>query len=436
MQSGSGWSRRGVLGALAALSLVPRARAAGATFSVRNATLLTHTGQRLADHGLRVEAGRIVELGPSGSFGADALDLGGAWLVPGFTDASCSVGLYEVGLEKASHDDEESSDAVTPDARARDGYNPRSEVIPVTRANGITSVLVRPAAGGLISGQAALFRTVGDTVDAALIQAPAALCINLGHNAVSTGRPGSPASRMGVMMRLRQILDDVKLPEEKSKDEEKGKKNKKKSPEKDDKVKNDEEVSPAERTLRALRRGTLPALIRADRADDLLAAVELAQAYKLKAMLLGGAEAHLVASELAGAGFPLLLGSPTAQPDGFDSLHARYDNAARLHAAGVRFAMCSEAAHHARGLPVLAGVAVAHGLPFEAAIAALTGNVWDFFGIAGMGRLEVGAEATMFQVDGDPLQPRHPVRRIWVAGQEASMESHQTRLYERYRVLR
>lgn len=434
MSGRDGISRRSALaglGALAAASVLPRPARAEASFSIRGATLLTHEGRRLDDHGLRVEQGKIVEIAPSARLGADAIDLGGAWLVPGFTDAGCRVGLVEVDLEKATRDDDESTDAVTADARVRDGYNPRSEVIPVTRANGITSVLVHPTTRNLISGQAALFRTTGETVDEALVLAPAALCINLGHAATGTGRSGAPATRMGVGMKLRELFDGVELPD---KGEDKGKKRKGKDEGK--KVKPDDEIKPKERVLRDLLRGELPALLQAERADDVLFAIDLAKTWKLNAILLGGAEAHLVAGALADAGIPAFLGPLTVQPDDFEHLHARYDNAARLHKAGVRLAFRTGAAHFSRGLPTSAGVAVAHGLPFEAAITALTVGPWAALGLDGKGRMEQGAEATFFAVDGDPLQPRNDVRRMWIAGREVSLETRQSRLYQAFRALR
>ena len=436
---GSGWSRRQLLlggGALTLAAALPaRASAGGA---IRNATVLTHEGRRLVDHGLRFQDGRIVEIGPSSAMPADALDAAGAWLVPGFTDAGCKVGLVEVDLESASHDDDEATDAVTPDARVRDAYNPASPVIPVTRANGVTSVLVHPSNSSLISGQAAIFHTAGATVPEALVLAPAGLCINLGRAAVGAGRAGSPASRMGVMMRLRALFDAVQIPEEAdehaSSPKRRSKKDKAAAGKPD--VKPDAELSPADLAMRDLLRGRLPAILRAERADDVLAAIDLAKTWGLNAALLGGAEAHLVARQLAEADLPVLLGPLTAQPSTFETLQTRYDNAAILHAAGVRLAFRTGAVHTSRTLPTSAGVAVAYGLPFEAAITALTSGVWQIFGDASRGRMEQGADATFFLVDGDPLQPRYPVRRMWIGGAEVSLTTRQDRLAEQHRILR
>lgn len=431
--AGADFSRRGLLIGASASVLLGRRAFASDGLTLRGATLLTHDGARLSDHGLRVEGGRIVEVGPSGRFSSGE-DLGGRWIVPGFTDAGCMLGLLEIGLEASTHDDSESSAAVVPDARARDGYNPRSELIPIARVNGVTGAIVHPATKGLVSGQAALFRTVGDTVEAALVKAPVALCVNLGRAATGSGN-GAPVSRMGVAMKLRELLEGVKLPDESPAADEPKRKKKDAKPDNASDAKPDAEVSPSDRSLRDLKRGELPALVFAERADDLLFALEFARAWGLKLVLLGGAEAHLVADAIAAASVPVFLGPLTTQPDSFDHRYARYENAARLHAAGVRLGFRTGVAHQVRNLPYDAGVAVAHGLPFEAAIRGLTVGPWDALGLDG-GRLAEGAPATFFVSDGDPLQPRTAIRRVLIDGRETSMETRQSRLHDAFRELR
>lgn len=434
---GPEFDRRSVLamgsGGLGALALGRRAWAAGpalegwlgagpATVTLSNATLLLHTGERIEGGGVRVEEGVITELG-RGVRGGE--DLGGAWVVPGFTDAGCTVGLYEIGAESDTRDDQESSDAVTPDARVVDAYNPLSEVVPVTRSAGFTHVLVHPTSAGLVSGQAAIFRTAGRTVAEATSEAGLALCIQLG-NAGKGG--GGPDSRMGIASRLRALLDDAEPPAppptpgrwaRRGQDE----------PE-------EEDLERVPQIWRDTRTGALPVLFHADRADDLLQAVALTEEFGLDAVLVGASEGWIVAKELAEAGVPVLLGSPVAQPDSFERPHARYDNAALLDAAGVRLAFRSGSNHFARGLRTDVGVLVAHGLPWERAIYGLSSAVGDIFGLDGYGELAVGRPADFFLSAGDPLQPRFPVQRMWIDGRESSLISRQTRLRDRFETLR
>lgn len=408
--------------ALAAETVVRPAEAPTAGFSLRNARVLLGDGT-VVDGGVRVEGGRIVEVGAGVK---DGRDLGGATLFPGFYDAGSTLGLVEIDLEAASHDQAEGSDAITPQARVVDAYNPRSELIPVARLGGVLGALVMPAGGALISGQAAWMRTAGDTVPDALLAAPAGICVNLGHGGTG-GLPNSPKSRMGVAMKLRDLFDEAKPAPE----AEKPRLFRKPAPPPDE-----GDLTRAQKALRALRKREIKALLHADRADDLLFALDLAKEYALDAVIVGAAEGHLVARQLADAGHPVLLGPVTVQPDGWEHLHVRYENPAILHAAGVRFALRKGSGpHNVRDLPLEACVAVANGLPWEAAIAAVCSAAPGFWSL-GAGRLAVGQEATFALANGDPLQPRTAITGVWMRGAELPLRSRQTDLYERFRTLR
>jgi hypothetical protein len=396
-------------------------------FTLSNATLVLPSGDTVVG-GVRVEAGAIADLGPGVKGG---LDLGGDWLAAGIVDCGNAVGTFEVGQEGSSRDDDEASAAVTPDARIRDGYNPLSITIPVARSGGLTHALVLPGGNRLVPGQAALVRYAGESVPEAVLQPSAGLLVRLGKGGTSGD---GPRSRMGVAMRLRELLDAVKLPEAAEATEES--RRRRKAPPAPPAPSPDADLSPAERAWRAVRRGTLPVLFAADRADDLVAALELTKAYGLRAVLVGAAEGWVVADAIAAAGVPVLLGPVNVQPDGFGHPLARKDNAARLHAAGVRFCFRSGDNHNARQLRVLAGMAVAHGLPRSAAYAALGAHARAIFNEPALPRLEVGSRASFFRCAGEIIQPRHPVRALWIDGRPVSLESHQTRLRERFSVLR
>ena len=173
----------------------------------------------------------------------------------------------------------------------------------------------------------------------------------------------------------------------------------------------------------------------ANRADDIERALEFISEAELDAVLVGCVEGHLVAQSIADVGLGVLMGPIDAQPSNFQHPHAIYENAAILDEAGVKLAFRSGDAHGVRNLPTLVGLAVAHGLPWDAAIRALTVNPMDILGERDMGRLAVGAEATFFVVEGDPLQPRHAVSAVYMAGRPSSMETRHTRLYEQFREL-
>jgi imidazolonepropionase-like amidohydrolase len=412
-------SRRQLLGGAAAaatLAWAPRARAATVETTVSNARILLGDGTEVHG-GIHVVDGFVRAVGPEVTGGED---LGGSVVYPGMYANGCPFGLYEVDLEPGTHDETESSAAVAPQVRVVDGYNPCSAIIPIARIQGLLGALVVPG-GGLVSGQAAWVRTFGDTVADATILAPAGVCFNLGHG--GTGATGGPASRMGVASAIRDLLDaNPPKPEP----VEAAKKHPKKTP---------TPPTRAQRILQALLLRETKAIFAAERADDIRTALAIAAEYDLDAVVLGAAEGHLVAKELAAAKVPVLLGPVTVQPSSFDTLHARYDNAALLHAAGVRFGFRVGDPHQVRDLSTEAGIAVANGLPWDAAIAALCGNGPSFWGLD-VGTIRVGAEASFVQTDGDPLQPRTRVLATWCRGERLPLVSRQTVLYDRYKVLK
>ncbi|MES2640819.1 MAG: hypothetical protein V4850_15090 [Myxococcota bacterium] len=412
-------SRRQLLlgaAALAVTSRVARAAEPGEERTLSNARLLLGDGTELTG-GVRVRDGRIVAVGPDVTGGED---LGGAVLYPGVYLAGAPLGLVEVDLESASRDDSENGGVNAPAARVVDAYNPRSEVIHVCRTGGIMGALVTPA-HGIVAGQAAWVRTFGDTVGDALIRAPAGVCFGLGHE--GTGRASGATSRMGAAVTIRDLLEANPPPPV----ETDGWRKRPKPDAKPDK----KPLTSTQRILHALRRRETKAIFAAERASDILIALEIADVYRLDALVIGGAEAHLVADALAKANVPVLLGPVTTQPSSFDTLFAAYENAGRLHAKGVRFAFRVGGAHNARDLTTEAGIAVAYGLPREAAVAALTGNGPGFWGLD-VGLLRAGYEATFVLTDGDPLQPRTRVLRHWGRGIELPVRSRQTDLFERF----
>ena len=188
--------------------------------------------------------------------------------------------------------------------------------------------------------------------------------------------------------------------------------------------------------LRAFKRGELLALVKAERADDIERALAFIAEHELKAALVGCAEGHLLAGAIADSGLPVVLGPLDVQPSSWAHPRARYDNPAVLHEAGVKLCFRTGGAHNVRNLPTLAGLAVAHGLPWAAALRALSCNPMDILGLSEMGRLQAGAAATFFVVDGDPLQPRHRVQGVWMGGVAQSMQTRQTRLYEQFKELK
>jgi imidazolonepropionase-like amidohydrolase len=417
MPSSRGVSRREMMLGLGAFACLPSMTSAASTpdggflpaeadFVLSNATLLNGNGRISKGVGIRVEAGQIVAVGPTIKGGTD---LGGDWLFPGFTDSSCNVGMVEVGQEQASRDDRDVGQ-IRPESRAIDGFHPMSAVIPITRASGITRLFLTPGGGRLVPGQVAMVQSAGATLAEALVQSPVALSVELGQR-------GEGGSRISSARELRAWFAEIGLPAPVLPST------------------GDEEPAKEDAVIGLIRGGKIPIRIRAERADDIERALDLAKTFGFRLILEGGAEAWRLAPEIAAAGVPVILSPTLAQPDGFDRLEARYDNSALLDAAGVRLAFASGGAHFARGLRVDVGILQAYGLPYEAAIRGLCCAGTEIHGISNYGRLEPGAHADLVRASGDPLQPRTRILGVWIRGRPCSMANRQTRLADQFRSL-
>ena len=88
-----------------------------------------------------------------------------------------------------------------------------------------------------------------------------------------------------------------------------------------------------------------------------------------------------------------------------------------------------------RNLPFTAGTAVAYGLEYEHAIAALSLNTSIIFGIEkNSGSIETGKDATFFISTGDALDMiGNNVEQAFIKGNVVDLNNHQKELFEKYK---
>jgi imidazolonepropionase-like amidohydrolase len=179
----------------------------------------------------------------------------------------------------------------------------------------------------------------------------------------------------------------------------------------------------------------LPLICSAQRVDDVAFASSLAEEFDIRVVILGGAESWMMAKELAENNIDVLYGPIDIQPSNFERLHARTDAPLLLHQAGVRFAFRTGANHTVGMLPTLAGLSVAHGLPFSEAIASITTRGFEILGLEAPNSIALDQDPqsnSFFLCAGDPLQPRNKVLRMWIEGREVSLKNHQRDLYDEF----
>jgi imidazolonepropionase-like amidohydrolase len=438
------------LAPLAALLALGAAQPAMAeTVAITGAQILTAGPAGTLDQGVIViRDGRIISVGRGAPpAGARVINATGAVVTPGLFATGSLLGAVEV----SSLGDELSVD--NPQIGAafdiRDGLDPASTLIPIARTGGLTSavVLPQPAGGGfaahehdgeisggrltagggheprpntLFAGQGAVIRLNGS--EDMVVRGGVGVMVAFGD----AGARAAGGARGAQVSALKAVFADVRAYAANRSAWEQG---------------SYRELGLSRPDLEALVplvQGRTPLIARVHRAADIRAVLKLAREEKLKLILEGAEEGWMAAAEIARAGVPVVINPITNRPDSFEILGATLENAARLHAAGVTLAFTGPegAAHRAREIRYGAGTAVAWGLSWDAALAAVTINPARMFGVGDRtGSLEPGKDADLVIWSGDPFEPLSTPTAVYIRGRAQDMTTRQTELRDRYKDL-
>ncbi|MEM9545835.1 MAG: amidohydrolase family protein [Bacteroidota bacterium] len=394
------------------------------TFLLKDATLHTIT-QGIIQGDLLVRDGRIAEIGIINESGAsiEIIDCSGKHVYPGFIDGGTTLGLSEVGSISLTQDYRELGD-FTPHMQALTAVNPNSVSIPVTRTNGVTTVIAKTA-GGLFPGTAALINLHGYTPGQ----------MYAGFKGVQMNFPSS-----GKRGRW-----DRRTPEEIKKD---GDKAMKKLNDIWDKAvqyaaidsaanasqQKISDYNPQMEALLPIVRGEAPLLVEVNKDIDIKNAIKWLEKNKLKAIFTGVSEGFRVTEELLKSGIPVITGPVLSVPG---RTSARYDvsykNPSIMLKAGIKVAIRTNETENVRNLPFNAGFAATYGMGVEEALKAITITPAEIFGVENqLGSLEKGKIANLFVSDGDPFEMKTEIQYLFINGYKVPIESRHTLLYDEF----
>ena len=425
------------------------------TFAVSLLAAGTISGFVLAEN-LAIVGGKVVTGGPAGTIengtvlikdgrisavgaglaapqGYRIIDAGGRYVTTGLFAPYSLLGVQEISLEKSTVDHIVNSSSPffkpttkVPFSAAFDishAINPKATPIPVARIEGITRAVVVPAGTDKIfAGQAAIIDLAGNFDF--LTKSKAAMLVEYGI----AGKDKAGGSRGAAMVYLIKALEEAQAAAEPPR---RSKRGAGAGPDKG------AILHPMDlAALGPVLKGEMPLVVIASRASDLMNLVALKGRFaRLNLVILGGREAWMVADALAAAEIPVIL-DPTANlPSSFEALGSTLENAARLEAAGVTIAITSGGSpgHNTRLVTQAAGIAVAHGLSWDAAFAAITLNPARIFGVGDqLGSLEAGKLADVVIWDGEPLELMSSPDMVIIDGRETPLVSRQTKLRDRY----
>jgi len=427
-----------------ALCLLPSAAAAQQkTFVLKGGKLLTVSHGVIENGVLVMSASKISAVGAAGSVtipkGAQVVDVTGMTVYPGLIDSESYLGLTEISAERDTNDMIELSDEIMPHMHVYDAFHAESELIPVARLNGVTNAIVAPQNQDTLPGQDAFVQLDGKSANEMLLVRDIALPLNFTgeqRRNESWEKRKFPQTRMGLAAQLRQALLDAQDYADRWADYEKKKSDTTaRSSDKDDK-KGPPTPPKHDLKLEALLpylQGKKPIVLAALEPSDLETAVGLARQFNLKFVLNHISHSQPVLDYVAALKVPVIVGPIYEDPRNYERYDAVYKLPGELYQRGVKIAFASYDAHAVRNLPYAAGYAVAFGLPHDEALKAITLNPAEIWGVADqLGSLDVGKTANVVVADGDPLDVKSDVKRVFIDGREVPMTSRQTELRDRY----
>ncbi|GAB3531083.1 amidohydrolase [Arthrobacter tecti] len=350
-----------------------------------------------------IENGKIAALGADVRLpeGADVVDAGGKWLLPGFVDAHVHLGTHEEGEGSAGDDTNEMTDPVTAGVRALDAVNPYDPGFDDALAGGVTAVNVNPGSGNPIGGLAVAIHTHGRYIEEMVLRSPSGLKSALGENPkrVYGEKKQTPSTRLGTAMVIRKAFMDAQ--NYMGKADENGR-------------------DPKLEALAMVLRREIPWRQHAHRADDIATALRIADEFGYELVLDHGTEAHLLADVLAERGIPVLIGPLFTTKSKVELRGRSLANPGKLAKAGVEISIITD--HPVIPINFLvhqATLSVKEGLDPVTALRSITLNPAKVLGLADrIGSLAPGKDADVVLWSGDPLDVMQRALKVWIGGKE------------------
>ncbi len=341
------------------------------------------------------------------------IDATDKWILPGFIDAHCHVGIGEEIYRYEGDDLNEMTDPLTPELRAIDGINPEDEGFRDARQGGVTAAFTCPGSANVVGGTGVVVKTAGRVVEDMIVREPAGLKVAFGENPKSVygEQKKMPMTRMGTAAMLRQALVDAQNYKEKL---EQGKSDPDKLPERDLGLENINLVMDKKIPLRA----------HAHRADDIMTAIRIAREFDVDLVLEHCTEGHKIADIIKGYGYPAVVGPSLINRSKVELKDKTFETPGILARAGVKVAiMTDHSVTPIEYLPLCAALAVRSGMSEEDALKAIT--IWpaEILGIADrVGTLEVGKDADIVVWEGKPLSFDCSPRVVMIDGKVVKPE--------------
>jgi imidazolonepropionase-like amidohydrolase len=416
--------------ALLLLAFLLASPAAAATTAIVGGTVAIGDGSAPIPNGVVVfRDGRIVDAGANVAVpqGATVIDAHGKWVSPGIVSATSKL---EIGSYTYIPENNDASAPKSPFSAALDVWpalNPHDAFVAVERGGGLTRAFVTPSASRTIfAGQGAI---IGLASDLPVVgRAEAFQYVELGADGARIAGGSRPAAYRELVVALEAAKPSGKSGE---------------TTRVADLGLGDTFAQADIDALTPVVTGHELLFVHIERASDIVAALSLKQKFPaLRLVLVGASEGWMVADQIAAAHVPVIAESILDIATTYEELASTESNVGRMKRAGVEVAIGTiDYTPLERNLKQLASNLVAigkvdgqTGLTWGEAFATITSKPAEIVGLGDeIGSLRPGRRADVVIWDGDPLEAGTAPTLMFIDGRPASLESHVTKLRDRYR---
>lgn len=346
----------------------------------------------------------------------------GKHVYPGFIATNTTIGLIEIDAVRATKDARETG-YMLPHIRSVVAFNTESKIIETLRPNGVLIAQVAPR-GGIISGTSSIVQLDAWNWEDAVIKIDDGIHINWPSIVPFNKRSNTHEKSSKSNSRYIKTVEKVKYFMNEAKAYSTGKQSPKNIP---------------LEAVQGLFNATKTFFVHVNGEKEIVDAVTFCKEVGInKIVIVHGKEAHKITDLLVKNNIPVLIPRPHRLPSSDDeNIHLPYKLAKILTDKGVVVGISMQGdmgRMQTRNLPFYAGTFAAYGLGKEEALKLITSNAAKILGIDHkVGTLKKGLNATLFISKGDALDMRtNNVTNAFIEGREISLETHQTKLWNRY----
>ncbi len=398
---------------------------------LKGGVLHTVSTEVLEGYDILFSKGKIVRIEKNimASPETDVYDVFGKHIIPSYIAPITRIGLVEIGLVKQTRDYAERG-TYNPNVKANVSYNPDSELIPITRSNGVLIANSVPA-GGRISGQSSVMMLDGWTWEQATLKHPSGLHINWPSMRINYGsniKKSEKQQREEIQKSIRDLDDMIRNVRAYFQ------RIKQRSRLSDERQKADlrlESMIPFVIEQKSI-------FVHANEARQIKSAVDWARKNDLKIIIVGASDSWRLTDLLIKNNIPVIIDQVEKVPTRrFEPIHLPYKLPYILKAQGVQFCLNTIIGYpndgNIRNLPNEAMRAAAYGLDKNEALRSITLSTAEILGIDHMvGSLDIGKDATFFISETPPMEMNPKILMAFIQGREVDLNNHQKMLYKKY----